>query len=82
MIEDHDHLWLDTTMTLGRYLPVMEGPPLSEFRSDRIMFGTDFPSIPYAWDRELNGLMGQGLSPEALERILGKNAREFFSISP
>ena len=44
------------------------------------MFGTDFPNIPYAWDRELKLLAKSGLSAEQLEMITRGNARRFFNI--
>jgi len=81
LIEKYDNLWLDTTMVLCDYLPGIQMPPLDSFRQDRIMFGTDFPNIPFAWDRELKTLVGFGLSDDFLEAILYKNAAELFSIS-
>ena len=53
---------------------------LDSFRMDRIMFGTDFPNIPYAWDRELKVLADSGLSDNFLEAVLHKNAAGLFSI--
>ncbi|RMG93087.1 MAG: amidohydrolase, partial [Candidatus Dadabacteria bacterium] len=50
-------------------------------RADRILFGTDFPNLPYAWDRELRRIRALGLAPEPLERILHRNAREVFGIA-
>ena len=58
MLLKYDNLWLDTTMTLADYLPMDYFPELSEMRADRIIFGTDFPNLPYAWDREIKRLVG------------------------
>jgi len=80
MIEKYDNLWLDTTMTLAEYLPMDYFPRLEDMRIDRIMFGTDFPNIPYAWDRELKRLEKEALAKETLERILSRNAIDFYSI--
>jgi predicted TIM-barrel fold metal-dependent hydrolase len=80
MIEKYDNLWLDTTMTLAEYLPMEYFPDLADFRNDRIMYGTDFPNLPYAWDREIKQLVRQNLSPESLAKILGQNAVEFYQI--
>jgi hypothetical protein len=44
------------------------------------MYGSDFPNIPYAWDRELNRLQGSKLPPDRLEWILKKSAADFFSL--
>lgn len=51
------------------------------FRIDRIMYGSDFPNIPYAWDRELKWLRDSSLSEYDLERILNKNATDFFDLN-
>ncbi len=78
LIEKYDTLWLDTTMILADYLPIRETVNLHSYRVDRIMYGSDFPNIPYAWDRELKWLTDSGLSLENLEWILGKSAVHFF----
>lgn len=80
LLERHDNLWVDTAMVLADYFPDCELPPLAEMRTERIMYGTDFPNIPYAWDRELKRLCGLGLSEDKLALILGENAREFFAL--
>ena len=81
LIEKYDHLWLDTTMTLADYLPMDYFPELSGMRVDRIIFGTDFPNLPYAWDREIKQLVRQNLPEESLAKILGRNALEFYQIN-
>ncbi len=75
------NLWLDTTMTLADYLPMDYFPELTEMRADRIIFGTDFPNLPYAWDREIRRLIELKLPDTALERILGANALEFYCVN-
>ena len=81
MLDKYDNLWLDTTMTLAQYLPMDYFPKLAEMRVDRIIFGTDFPNLPYAWDREIKQLVQQNLPQNALAKILGQNALEFYNIS-
>jgi predicted TIM-barrel fold metal-dependent hydrolase len=81
LIEKYDTLWLDTTMVLTDYFPISETIDLSHYRLDRIMYGTDFPNIPYAWDRELKWLKASGLTYDQLEWILGKSATEFFELN-
>jgi len=81
MIEDHDTLWLDTAMALADYLPGPTPPRLSELRADRVIYGTDFPNIPYAWDRELKRIDRLGLPHATLRRILGQNALELFDVA-
>ena len=81
LIEKYDNLWLDTTMTLAEYLPMEYFPQFTEMRVDRVMFGTDFPNLPYAWDREIKRLVELKLSDDIIARILGKNAMEFYGIN-
>jgi hypothetical protein len=80
MLERYDNLWLDTTMMLADYLPMDYSPRLADMRTDRIMYGTDFPNLPYAWDREIKKLVEQHLPPSDLTKILGSNAVEFYQI--
>jgi predicted TIM-barrel fold metal-dependent hydrolase len=77
LLERYDNLWLDTTMVMADYFPVEHPERLVAQRPERVMYGTDFPIIPYAWDRELVRIKQAGFSDDALERILGKTAREF-----
>lgn len=79
--EDHPNLWLDTTMMLSGYFPGLLPPPLSRFRADRVMYGTDFCNLPYAWDRELVALAGDEQLLDRRERILSGNAVEFFDLT-
>jgi uncharacterized protein len=80
MIEKYDNLWLDTTMVLTDYFPIKEKIPLDQYRPDRIMYGSDFPNIPYAWDRELKELKAADISQDALQKISYRNAEDFFCL--
>ena len=80
LIERYDNLWLDTTMAIANYFPIKGGIDLGHYRSDRVMYGSDFPNIPYAWDRELKILKRMNISYDALEKIAYKNATDFFSL--
>jgi hypothetical protein len=78
LLQRHDNLWLDTTMTLADYFPGPAPVELLSVRPERVMYGTDFPNIPFAWDRELRRIAGLGLSPDQLAGLVGDNARRFF----
>jgi predicted TIM-barrel fold metal-dependent hydrolase len=80
LIEKYDNLWLDTSMALANYLPIRNPIKLDDMRLDRIMYGSDFPNIPYAWDREIKWFKERNFSHESIELILGKNAFDFFNI--
>ena len=80
LIERYDNLWLDTTMALSNYFTEATVPDIRELRLDRIMYGSDFPNIPYAWDRELKCIQNIGLKTADLARVMGGNARQFYRI--
>ena len=80
MIERYDNLWLDTAIVLTDYFPGLNPPQLNEWRMDRIVYGTDFPNIPFAWDREIKWLDRAGLSDESMKLIFHKNSMDLFSI--
>jgi len=81
LIEKYDTLWLDTTMALTNYFHIEERVELKHYRIERVFYGSDFPNIPYAWDRELKWLRDSSLSDYEMERILNKNATEFFNLN-
>lgn len=78
LITRYDNLWLDTTMALAGYLPGPDPSRLLQVRPDRIMYGTDFPNVPYAWDREIKRIAVLGLREEALAQVLGGTATTFY----
>ena len=66
LLDAHQGLYLDTTMAIAGYLPfgadrrpaVTEAPAFQERalslvrrHADRILYGSDFPNVPYGWDR-------------------------------
>lgn len=81
LIENYDNLWLDSAMAVANYLPIKGKIALGGYRSDRVMYGSDFPNIPYAWDRELKLFKMADISYDSLEKILHKNAADFFSLN-
>ncbi|MCO5165285.1 MAG: amidohydrolase [Planctomycetes bacterium] len=78
LLDRHPRLFLDTTMAIARYLP--GGPDLSVLarRADRLLYGSDFPDLPYAWSRELTVVRDAGLSPGQARALLGATARRLF----
>lgn len=80
LVTRYDNLWLDTTMALAAYFPGVgpETERLLHARPERVMYGTDFPNLPYAWDREIRRIAGMGLKEEALALLLGGTARGFY----
>lgn len=79
LLERHDGLWLDTTMVVADYFPIPFPERLVRVRASRILYGTDFPNLPYAWDREVKKLEGLKLPEADLAAVLGGNARRLFA---
>ena len=79
LLEQHDNLWLDTTMAGADYFDMPFPMAALSARPDRVMYGTDFPNIPYAWDREVTQL-AKRCRDEDLEALLGGTARAFFGL--
>ncbi len=80
LLEKYDNLWVDTAMVYADYFPEDFPVPLDEIREDRVMYGSDFPNIPFAWDRELKKIMSHQYPDKLIKKIVGENAKEFFSI--
>lgn len=79
LLERYDNLWLDTTMAVANYFPGEIPWRVVEARPERILYGTDFPHLPYAWDREVKNLAAR-LRDQPLQQILGGTARALFGI--
>lgn len=77
MLDDFPKLHLDTTMMLADYFDTRIDPALLIKYCDRILFGTDFPGLPYEYSRERTWIETHLPSP-AREKILGDNALALF----
>ncbi len=78
LLSEFEHLYLDTTMMLSGFLGPPPNPALLERHADRVLYGTDFPNIPYPWSTELDWLH-RVLSPAAERQILSGNALLLFT---
>jgi uncharacterized protein len=72
------NLHLDTTMVIGGFFPRRPDPEILRRHPDRILYGTDFPNIPYPWDHELRALRALRLPPGDEAKILSGNALALF----
>ena len=70
-------LFLDTTMVFAPESPMRRviGRDVVAPAAAQIVYGTDWPNIPYAYDGELRGLRELGLDAAALHAITSENAR-------
>jgi uncharacterized protein len=80
LLDRHAGLYLDTAMTLAGYFPDDRGAALVRRRPERVLFGTDFPNIPYAWERDLRGVLELGLTDPLRAGVLGGNARRLLGV--
>ncbi|MFL5417638.1 MAG: amidohydrolase family protein [Myxococcales bacterium] len=80
MLDEFEHLYLDTTMAIGGFFPNGPDPEIVRRRPTRILYGTDFPALPYEWSRELEVIRGLRLPREDEARVLGGTAAQLFGI--
>lgn len=78
LLDVHENLHLDTAMACASYFSRQPRWSAIELHADRILYGTDFPIIPYAADRELRALARNLASDAALAQILRGNAAKFW----
>ena len=94
LLDRHENLHLDTTMAIAGFLPLESSrgatdPDRARAWLDRaanvirrhprrVLYGSDFPNIPYPWDQELGNLASLGLAPDDLAAVAGANARRLF----
>jgi predicted TIM-barrel fold metal-dependent hydrolase len=78
MLASYPNLYLDTTMAIGGYFASQPDIEILRRHPDRILYGSDFPNLPYEWDRELVALRKLGLPKQDEEKILAKNALRLF----
>lgn len=84
LAEQYDHVYLDTTMVFVGFEAVDPFPlPLLarlERLSGKVLFGSDFPNIPYPLSHAVTGIGALPLSEGAMRRILWENAAALFGI--
>ncbi len=73
LLAEFPNLHLDTTMVLSGQFSQPVDPERLERHADRILYGTDFPNIPYEWDRELRWLE-RNVCESARQKICFENA--------
>lgn len=80
LLSRHANLHLDTTMAIAGYFA--KGPDLELLRRHpaRILYGTDFPNLPYEWNREWQVIRALRLDPPDEAAILGGNAARLFGV--
>lgn len=80
LLDEFPNLYLDTTMAVGGYLGNTPDWSALAKHSDRILYGSDFPNLPYEWTLEIERLRRE-LDPESAERILWKSSALLYGVS-
>ncbi len=79
----HERVRLDTTMAFVDFFdtPVPDGVPqrLLELQ-DRILFGTDFPNIPYEYAHQIEALERLDLGDDWMRAVLWHNGATLFDV--
>jgi uncharacterized protein len=84
LAEDHQGVWLDTAMVFTD--PPYLGPAPLHLTSrlaalgDRVVFGSDFPTIPHALAAQVSGLADLGLGDDWLRGVLWHNGLRLFGL--
>lgn len=78
LLDREPGLYLDTAMACAEYFA--EGPDWAQIQqhAGRILYGTDFPIVPYEADRELRVLARRLESDQAFEQIVRGTARHLW----
>ncbi len=80
LMSEFPNLWMDTTMALSGYFPLKIPWDKIEKFSDRLLYGSDFPNLPYEMSTEIDRIRSSRLSPKAQENIFFNNAKRLFGI--
>ena len=82
--ERHDTVYLDTTMVFVGFDACGQFPGASLGRlqklAGRVLFGSDFPTIPYAFSHAVQGILALPFSEAEKKGILGENAARLFGV--
>ena len=86
LVESYDRVHLDTTMIgtdfTNRFAPLPDDYlPRLEALGDRVVLGSDFPQIPYAYAHQLEALHRLGFGEEWLRKVLWHNGARLMGFS-
>lgn len=85
MLDSFPNLYLDTTMIFVNTKVFNASYPIPMERLepylDRIIFGSDFPNIPYEYSESTEGLKRYGFDDATLKKIMRDNSKRILGIS-
>jgi predicted TIM-barrel fold metal-dependent hydrolase len=80
-----ENIYLDTTMVFVDFMATQ--PKIEDYIdkieliSDKVLFGSDFPNIPYNYSHPVENILTSELSKDTKQNILYRNFENFFSLS-
>jgi predicted TIM-barrel fold metal-dependent hydrolase len=86
LVREHDSAFLDTSVAMStatadtdamRFDPDEIPDATLEELSDRIMYGSDYPNVPHAYEAERAGLLARDLSPGTVRDLFALTAERF-----
>jgi predicted TIM-barrel fold metal-dependent hydrolase len=84
LAREHDSVFLDTTMAMSPRSPDVVDFDPAEIAdetlvdlSESVMYGSDFPNLPYPYEAERAGLLARDLPREAARDIFARTADRF-----
>jgi predicted TIM-barrel fold metal-dependent hydrolase len=87
LLDKHENLYLDTAVIFipdnvfpERIVKRTTPEELTSYQ-DRILFGSDFPNIPFEYQQSTKGLLELDLSKKFYENIFFNNAKRLFNIT-
>lgn len=83
LAKDFEHVYFDTAMNCV-HTHVFEnncpGPEFFKEFQDRLLFGSDFPNIPYDYREQINSLQRFHLGPDIEQKIFTTNAERLLGL--
>ncbi len=78
LMAEFKNLWTDNTMALSGYFEKSPRTASIIKYQDRILYGTDFPNIPYDMMTEIHAIKALNLGKEIEDKLFYKNAQRLF----
>jgi hypothetical protein len=84
LAETYERVHLDTTMVFTDFFPAYPGALLPRLRDlqPKVLLGSDFPTIPYPYSHQLEGLARTGLGDDWLRDVCWHNGARLFGEGP
>ena len=82
LLDQYQNLNLDSTMMMDHFFRVPVDQEKIVQYADRILYGSDYPHIPYEMESEVKAILDMDLGEEPTRKILFENAAKLFPITP